>query len=145
MLGINDKLFQKYIKNLLELDWSNYRLYIVGGILEGWNTNDIDIFIESKYKNNLELFYLMARASQLGPFDFWYTGEDIVDRSQKQNLNYTILAGKHYDRKLFNAAQREGYWHDHLFWSEWTFPLDKHIENNRIYTKPPMLIVDGNK
>ena len=48
MEGTEDKNYKKYIKKLLKLNWRHYKLYLVGGILEGWKTIDIDIAIIGK-------------------------------------------------------------------------------------------------
>ena len=46
MHGLEDPIYKSYIKELLKLDWLHHKLYVVGGILEGWSTTDIDMIIE---------------------------------------------------------------------------------------------------
>ena len=48
MSGVDDDLFKLYLKEILSIDWLHYKLYLVGGILEGWKTTDIDICITGK-------------------------------------------------------------------------------------------------
>ena len=43
--GINDIIAKNSIKELLNLNWGHYNLYIVGGLIQGWETNDIDIVV----------------------------------------------------------------------------------------------------
>ena len=48
MTGLNDILYKEFIEELLKLDWLHYKLYLVGGILQGWPTTDIDICVIGK-------------------------------------------------------------------------------------------------
>ena len=70
MYGVEDPIYKKYIKELLKLDWLHYKLYLVGGILEGWKTTDIDICVTGK--RTLELPKLLNEARSLGPLDMYW-------------------------------------------------------------------------
>ena len=41
MKGIDDPVAVKSIKKLLNLNWGHYNLYLVGGLIQGWETKDI--------------------------------------------------------------------------------------------------------
>jgi len=45
MESTDDELYKNCLEELLELDWKHYKLYLVGGLLQGWRTTDIDICI----------------------------------------------------------------------------------------------------
>ena len=40
--GIKDPRFQLWLRQIIELDWEDYQLYIYGGILENRTTADLD-------------------------------------------------------------------------------------------------------
>ena len=70
MEGVDDNLYQGCIDDLLKMDWVHYKLYLVGGLLQGWKTTDIDICITGEVDENLPV--LMKAAMELGPFDMYY-------------------------------------------------------------------------
>ena len=70
MKGINDPIYKEFIEELLQFDWLHYKLYLVGGILEGWPTTDIDICITGKRKP--ELINLLNKSREIGPFDMYW-------------------------------------------------------------------------
>ena len=70
MQGTDDPIYQGCLADLLTLDWTGYKLYLVGGILQGWKTTDIDICITGTVQDNLP--DLMKQAEKLGPFDIFY-------------------------------------------------------------------------
>ena len=70
MYGLEDPIYKNYIKELLKLDWQHHKLYVVGGILEGWPTTDIDICVTGKASEKTRELMLQARA--MGPFDMYW-------------------------------------------------------------------------
>ena len=138
MIGIKDPLFLDLIKKLKDINWDGFKLYLVGGMLEGWETNDIDICIQGKI-NTGQLSSSMEAARKLGPFDLYYVN---VLKSMHTGP-YSIRFAKSYDRLGPRATPRQGEWVDGLFWQELHFPMQKHIDKGRVYTKPPLLIHDG--
>jgi len=43
MRGLTDQEFRGYFDQILDLDWSSFDLWAVGGIVSDWETHDIDI------------------------------------------------------------------------------------------------------
>ena len=132
MKGINDVVYNKFLEELLKLDWLHYKLYLVGGILEGWNTTDIDICITGK--RDKQLPELMNKARKLGPFDmYWVKSLEKI----KGNGSRVWKFAKSHDRWGPKADQWSGTWKkDGLFHMSDKFT----IKNNREYKKEPLLI-----
>lgn len=133
MTGIKDPNFVKYINKIKKINWLHYKLYIVGGILEGWETQDIDICVTGKITKELPL--LLNEAKFLGPFDMYW-----VDKLIKTNDGgFRIYKfAKSYDRGHPKNNQRKGKWKNNLFWQEF-----KNAKKNKIYKKNPLLIYNG--
>jgi ribonucleotide reductase alpha subunit len=138
MKGLNDPIVKNLINKFKKINWEGFKLYLVGGILEEWETKDIDICILGEL-NSKQLFESMEAARKLGPFDLYYVNE----LRALDDGPYSIKFAKSYDRVSPRAKQRPGEWIDELFWQEISFPMKKHTDKNRIYTKPPLLIHDG--
>ena len=83
MESTDDDLYKGCLEDLLKLDWKDYKLYLVGGLLQGWKTTDIDICITGTV--NSDLPDLMKEASKLGPFDLYYVKslDEIKDNSSR--------------------------------------------------------------
>ena len=129
--GVDDPIYKGCIADLLALDWSNYKLYLVGGVLEGWATTDIDICITGEIKN--DLVNLMEQAHKLAPFDMYYVKslEEI-----KGTGNRIWEFAKHTDRKSKRSIRWNGQWKtDGLFWMS-----EKFDTKDRTYTKEPLLL-----
>ena len=138
MKGLTDPTVIKLINKLKDINWDGFKLYLVGGILEGWETKDIDICLLGP-SNNLLLFKSMEEARKIGPFDFFY----VKELKSLKDGPYSICFGKSYDRGHPLAKKRPGKWIDGLFWQTLDFPIKKAVYNNRTYNKPPLLIYDG--
>jgi len=132
-----DLKIKKYINKLLNLNWKNYKLYLVGGALQGWQTKDIDICILGPLDEK-KIFDLMEKARSIGPFDIFYIKDELKSLYEGP---FTVQFAKSYDRCCPSAMQRKGEWINGLFWQELTFPMEKH--KNREYNKQPLLIYDG--
>tara|TARA_R110002167_G_scaffold143766_7_gene333338 strand:- start:1449 stop:1847 length:399 start_codon:yes stop_codon:yes gene_type:complete len=121
---------KKLLNDLLKINWQGFKLYLVGGVLEGWETKDIDICILGE-PNNKQLFNSMEEARALGPFDLYYT------KILKTGRSHPTTFAKSYDRGNPRAIQRKGEWIDGLFWQT------RKFEKKGTYTKEPLLIYDG--
>ncbi len=143
MKGTNDKNYKRYIKKLLNLDWKHYKLYLIGGILEGWETIDIDIIIigeKDKY-----LVPLMKKARTLGPFDISYSPGD--HKSMIENIYFTVsplksfsFRAKTYDRLCYKCKPFNGEWIDDLYWTKNIDFTIREKYKTKKNTKKPLLI-----
>lgn len=136
MKGLQDLDFKNYLDKLKSMDWLHYKMYIVGGILEGWETKDIDICVKGNRTPTLP--GLLNKARSLGPFDMYW----VKNLIKTDEGGYSIYEfAKSYDRGFPRALQRKGYWDQGLFWQKFEKPL--HIgKSNKVYTKEPLLIYD---
>jgi len=131
MQGTNDPIYQGCLADLLALDWTGYQLYLVGGLLEGWKTTDIDICITGDIGDNLST--LMEDATKLGPFDIYYVKS--LDEI-RGNANRIWEFAKHIDRRGARAPRWHGQWKsDGLFWMCEKFP-----DKGRTYDAQPLLL-----
>lgn len=131
MEGIEDETYKGCIEDLLKLDWSGYKLYLVGGLLEGWKTTDIDICITGNIGDDLPV--LMEEASKLGPFDVYYVKS--LDEI-KGNANRIWEFAKYSDRRGSRAPRWHGQWKaDGLFWM-----TEKFNDKGRTYSKEPLAL-----
>ena len=131
MEGVEDEIYKGCLADLLALDWTGYKLYLVGGLLEGWKTTDIDICITGDVGDNLST--LMEDATKLGPFDVYYVKS--LDEI-KGNANRIWEFAKHTDRRGVRAPRWHGQWKsDGLFWM-----TEKFNDKGRTYTKEPLAL-----
>ena len=129
MESTDDNLYKGCLEDLLKLDWDGYELYLVGGLLQGWKTTDIDICITGTIGD--DLIPLMQEAAKLGPFDLYYVKSlnEIKDNSSR------IWEFAKPDCKAHEGAPRwHGQWKsDGLFWM-----CEKFDPKGREYTKEPL-------
>tara|TARA_R110002020_G_scaffold74970_2_gene191237 strand:- start:261 stop:755 length:495 start_codon:yes stop_codon:yes gene_type:complete len=129
MESTDDNLYKGCLEDLLKLDWDGYELYLVGGLLQGWKTTDIDICITGTIGD--DLIPLMEEAAKLGPFDLYYVKSlnEIKDNSSR------IWEFAKHDCKAHEGAPRwHGQWKsDGLFWM-----CEKFDPKGREYTKEPL-------
>lgn len=130
----------EYLTEIKKLNWSGFKLYLVGGCLEEWETRDIDICIVGKINEEL-LFNNCQAARKLGPFDLYYIGEEKPYSGADLTKPINIRAAKSYDRWDKNARPWPGKWIGKLYWRDLKFPYEKH--KNRVHTYVPRLIHDG--
>ena len=135
MHGLNDPIYKSYIKELLKLDWLHHKLYIVGGILEGWPTTDIDICVTGKAVEQTRDLMLAARA--MGPLDmYWVKTYDKIFKGKDNGIKVWKFAKAH-DRWSANGKQWNGKWKkDGLFHMSGLFT----VKENKKYTKDALLI-----
>lgn len=129
--GVDDPIYKGCIADLLTLDWGNYKLYLVGGVLEGWATTDIDICITGEIKD--DLINLMLEGEKLGCFDLYYV--ESLEKI-KGNTNRIWEFAKHKDRKSLRSTRWNGQWNANgLFYMTEKFP-----DKGRSYSKQPLLL-----
>jgi len=135
MYGLEDPIYKKYIKELLKLNWLHHKLYIVGGILEGWPTTDIDICVTGKVVDQTR--DLMLKAREIGPLDmYWVKKYDKIFKGKDNGIKVWKFAKAH-DRWTINGNQWNGKWKkDGLFHMSGLFT----VKENRKYTKDAKLI-----
>ena len=99
MRGIDDPEFQAYFDLVMDLDWHDYDLWAVGGIVSGWVTEDIDCIILGNY-NEARLKEIITEMKKMGPWSPYYT-QDLMpfvgnnEHRRKMQIWYT-----HNDRLL---------------------------------------------
>jgi len=131
MIGTDDPIYQGCLADLLELDWTGYQLYLVGGLLHGWKTTDIDICITGAVQDNLP--ELMEQAEKLGPFDLYYV-KSLEDIRGTGNRIWEFA--KYKDRRSPKSERWHGQWKsDGLFWMCEKFP-----NKDRNYNKEPLAL-----
>jgi hypothetical protein len=130
MHGLEDPIYKSYVKELLKLDWLHHKLYVVGGILEGWPTTDIDICVTGKADHRTRELMLQARA--MGPLDmYWVKNYDKIFKGKDNGVKVWKFA-KAYDRWSTYDDQWNGKWKKNgLFHMSGLFQPKK----NRKYTK----------
>ena len=135
MYGLDDPIYKSYIKELLKLDWLHHKLYIVGGILEGWPTTDIDICVTGKAVEQTRDLMLAARA--IGPLDmYWVKTYDKIFKGKDNGIKVWKFAKAH-DRWSAGGKQWNGKWKkDGLFHMSGLFT----VKENKKYTKDALLI-----
>jgi hypothetical protein len=132
MTSTDDVLYKKYITEILKLDWLHYKLYLVGGILQGWKTTDIDICVTGKKTDKLPILLNKARA--IGPFDMYWVKSLKKIKGDKSRV---WKFAKAYDKPSNHSQQWNGKWKkDGLFHMSEKFK----IKENRLYKKDPLLI-----
>ena len=127
------------IKKLKKLNTYGFKLWLVGGALEGWETKDVDICIGGSARNS-DVFEFMEKAREMGPVDLFYIKNELPDVLTGHGKKILKFA-KSRDRGHPKAVQRKGKWIDGLFWMEEEFPKNKKIV--RFYSKKALLIHNG--
>lgn len=108
MHGLEDPIYKNYVKELLKLDWQHHKLYVVGGILEGWPTTDIDICVTGKPNDKTRDLMLQARA--MGPFDmYWVKSYNKIFKGKDNGIKVWKFAKAH-DRWTKYGKQWQGKW-----------------------------------
>lgn len=154
--GLNSPIVKKILDRIKkEIDTKDYSFYIYGGILEGWETKDIDMIFVGPYNIDRvreilekvtqisydEKFIVDIRyqfESKIFDFQEWSKG----DTSLGEMYSHAIL----YDRIKCNGKtiEYDGYWKDDLFVMNYQQPMSKQLynffERNLMYKSPYKLI-----
>ena len=102
MTGLKDPEFLGYLDLINDLDWYDYDLWAVGGIVSDWDTYDIDCIILGEY-NEARLTEIITEMRKLGPWSPYYT-QDLVpfvgnnEHRRKMQIWYT-----HNDKLIKNC------------------------------------------
>ena len=130
MQGTEDEKYMEYINHVMDLKWGDYKLYLVGGILEGWKTTDIDICVTGTIGDDLP--GLMEQVHQLGPIDIFY-----VESLEKIKGNkHRIWEFAKCRDMVIPGSRLHGKWKmDGLFWM-----TEKFDAKGRTYSKEPLLL-----
>lgn len=103
MRGLQDEQFKEYYTQLLQLDWTGYDVWAVGGIVSDWDTYDIDLVVFGE-RDEERIYSLFEQVKTIGPFSpFWTTDERAVnlDRtSRKPTLIHVGYQTPAYPNKL---------------------------------------------
>lgn len=137
-----DAEFVEYVTTLAELDWSGMDVWLVGGATSEDKIRDIDLLITGEYapvriKSNI------LQARELGPFDPFYTLQDVGTWWQPGDEPASYMCGLPNDRGHRRAKARNGAWQDELFWTKCWLPSKKQEAEPQHYGKPIQLIQNG--
>lgn len=108
MLGFDEE-FHKYFNVARELDWKGLDLWVYGGIVSGWHTNDIDATIIGPLGSHGEVLM------NSGPWDIYYQDKwpnwipgDFPINQKVQRANGKWVYYKLPTKKI-NWRQKHGY------------------------------------
>jgi len=138
MKGIEDPIAKKQVKKLLNLNWGHYNLYLVGGLIQGWETKDIDVAVTGPIINQDKFIYLIKEASKI----------DFIDISYRKNMQASLIGEAEHMKPIRidvgrlskPSKQVNSYFENGLWFRIFSYPMLKQIENKRIYTSQPVLI-----
>lgn len=137
-----DQEFLGYIDLLTDLNWSGLNVWLVGAITGDEDTSDIDIMITGQYLPE-QLIHVMTEARKLGPFDVYYTTQDVT-QWQIGDEPTKIMIAKPWDRGNDRAtARKNGAWQDGLYWTPWDLPSVKQLNEPHRYGANIQLIQNG--
>lgn len=105
MKGLDDPQFKMYFNRILDLDWQDYELWAVGGIVSGWKTHDIDCIILGPYDEG-RLANLMLDMYELGPWQPYWTDDPnpFVDRNERRRKIRALIPSLQYENKLIELS-----------------------------------------
>ena len=82
MRGLEDPQFRAHYEELLKLDWTGLDLWVVGGIVSDWETEDIDTIVYGD-RPETEINKLFLQCDEVWSL-FWHTPE-YVEKSFKRD------------------------------------------------------------
>tara|TARA_R110000737_G_scaffold351965_1_gene395937 strand:+ start:414 stop:836 length:423 start_codon:yes stop_codon:yes gene_type:complete len=136
--GINDIVAKNSIKELLNLNWGHYNLYVVGGLIQGWETNDIDIVVTGPILDYINFINLFNKANEISFIDISYhkklIGIPLGDCTKMKPINIDI------GRINKPSKNIDSYFENGVWFRRVTYPRPKQIKHKRVYTSHPMLI-----
>jgi len=106
--GLQDPLFINFLNNIKNINFYNYNLWLVGGILQNRYTKDIDLVLEGK---NIEYFHeinnnLINLSLKLNLIlDIWFE----YDFNKKQNIiqNYLYKDKKNQKFEIYRITDNK--------------------------------------
>ncbi len=138
MKGIDDPVAVKSIKKLLKLDWGHYNLYLVGGLIQGWETKDIDVAVTGPIINHDKFVELITEASKIYLIDISYQKKiqvNLIGEAEHMKPIRIDVGRLSKPNKQVNSYFENGLWFRIL-----SYPMLKQIKNKRVYTSQPVLI-----
>jgi len=138
MKGIDDPVAKKSIEKLLNLNWGHYNLYIVGGLIQGWETKDIDIAVTGPIINHDKFVELITEASKIDFIDISYQKKiqvNLIGEAEQMKPIRIDVGRLSKPNKQVNSYFENGLWFRIL-----RYPMLKQIKNKRVYTSQPVLI-----
>ena len=148
--GLNDPLVQEWLRQVKELDWTGYELWIYGGILE-WETIDLDGSIMGPLDTQ-RVNYLLDNITRIS-FELGVASGVVYNISNKL-FNFTKIIKT--DTKIFidcafyrGSASVDGKVHhfaelkDGLYQTRVAYPKRKHVKKvkeGHIYKLPVKVI-----
>tara|TARA_R100000541_G_scaffold41339_1_gene48813 strand:+ start:462 stop:884 length:423 start_codon:yes stop_codon:yes gene_type:complete len=136
--NINDPIAKKSIKELLDLNWDHYNLYIVGGLIQGWETNDIDVVVTGPILDHVNFINLFNKANKISFIDISYhkklIGIPLGDCTTMEPINIDIGRLSKPSKNIYSYFEN-GVWFRRVI-----YPTFKQIKNKRVYTSHPVLI-----
>ena len=150
--GMDDEIFQQFIYFLNNIEWNDeYSVYVVGGVIEGWETWDIDMALVGPYRPPVihkyfdiinTLCFTLGVYPDLKYFpseDDMFKFEDWIDGNQEME---TLKVFEWSDYFACNGERRKlvGEWVDGLFVREVNAPfarqLEKYYNEGRVCKNP---------
>ena len=140
--GLSDPLFVEWLKQIKELDWDGYSLWIYGGILE-WKTSDIDGTIlgprdPARINYLLDNIVRISYALHVEP-DIKWTDQGLYDynRDTVKTIKHAHYRGsKIHNGKLIEFGKLENY----LWVAEREWPIKAKHKKDWKYHSPMKLI-----
>lgn len=137
---IGDNEYKGYVELIMDLDWADYDLWLVGGILTGKDTQDIDAVIVGPH-NPERVLALIEECKKMGPWDINYQSRrPLEDPYMKRIETVAVNRSKKRCRNLLGP----GLHHEGLCWLKIEIPSLKMQERrDRTYKAPRLLIQNG--
>ena len=138
--GTQDPNFIKFIDKINELNWGEYSLYIYGGILEGWETFDVDGTIMGP-RDPSRINYLLDNITRIS-FELMVLhditwSQELYDRNKDTTkiVNSAYYRGSRMDSGNYikYASLDNG-----LYMASRSWPMRK-ITKNHIYHSPLLI------
>lgn len=134
MKGLEDPQFRTYYNEMLQLDWTGLDVWVVGGIVSGWDTSDIDTIILGD-RPEAEINALMLQLKQLdGPWSPFYAKNDRAVTWNRYSKTRTLI-------KVYLANPSS----DTLREQTYKFPTQKnHLRMKKgIYVGEPVQLIQN--
>ena len=104
-MRLGDEEYKGFIDLLMDIDWTGYDAWLVGGITGDWDTPDIDLIFLGPYDpERIKDIQLQARV--LGPFDICYSQDDRVTRWTYGDPPIRLQFGRTYSKTNVRALRK---------------------------------------
>ena len=123
MRGLKDPEFLGYLDLINDLDWYDYDLWAVGGIVSDWDTYDIDCIILGEY-NEARLTEIITEMRKLGPWSPYYTADENPFVDNNEHRRKMLIWFTHSDKLIKR-------------WWKWPIPVHRRCRNGSRDRKDP--------